>query len=139
LKREPSTAKWDDRGVSTDQEDFVSEMFCLVFEEGFLSEATLGVIDVLPGGDVRHGPWIVGERVLVLSAWLDAGWLSLCRLTDDGKTRKLPISDASELVRDGSRWSRGTADGLTCLCPTDEGASIGVSDWYLRAEFALRR
>jgi hypothetical protein len=114
-------------------------MYCLVFEEGFLCEAPLGVTEVLPGGDVLHGPWIVDECARVLSAWLDVGWLSLYRLSVDGKTRELPISDASELVRDGSRWSPGTADGLTCLCPTDEGSSINASAWYLHAKLALRR
>lgn len=86
-----------------DYEDFVSEMCWAVIEQGHLFGLAYGAID--PGK--VHGPWDPHDCSLILTDWLDTGWLHLRASKDDDVRRldqRLAHVEAREVLADPGAW-----------------------------------
>ena len=116
---------------ATEYQDFVFEMRAAVYEELALFEVAHGAIDRLPGGDVRHGPWLPEDCAGVLSRWHRAGLLGLYRYTSTrGNGPNLTKTDAIELVAHPERWVQSEDwTEVAALVLTDLGQAAPVSKW----------
>lgn len=112
-----------------EREDFISEMYALVREEGFLYEAPLGATDRLPSGDVVHGPWEPGDCAKVLARWHAEGLIGLWVLRPAESDHEISAADAGELLDAPARWKPESDDGLTSVVLTDKGAEVPFERW----------
>lgn len=117
-----------------EREDFISEMYALVREEGFLYEAPLGATDRLPSGDVVHGPWDPNDCATVLTRWHVEGLIGLWVLRPAETDYEVSPADASQLLAASGRWQPESDDGLVSVVLTDTGAEVPYERWR---QFAL--
>jgi len=137
---------------AAEREDFISEMYALAREEGFLHEAPLGVIDRLPSGDIVHGPWDLQACSKVLARWRVEGlvvlfvhspsrmpWQSRTTRTVQGNETFYELSprDAVDLLSDPTRWQLESEEGLVCIALSDAAADVPYERWRQIAVAAL--
>lgn len=111
------------------REDFISEMYVLPREEGFLYEAPLGAIDRMPSGDVVHGPWDPNDCATVLARWHVEGLIGLWVLMPAETDYEISAADATQLLDAPSRWQPDSDDGLVSVVLTDTGALVPYERW----------
>ncbi|MDQ6526882.1 hypothetical protein RB608_24900 [Nocardioides sp. LHD-245] len=112
-----------------EREDFISEMYALVFEEGLLYEAPLGAIDRLPSGDVVHGPWDRNDCGQVLGRWHAEGLIGLWVRKPAETDYEVSAADATEVLNSPQRWRPETEEGLASVALTDAGAEVSYERW----------
>lgn len=112
-----------------EREDFISEMYALVREEGFLYEAPLGATDRLPSGDVVHGPWDPNDCAKVLARWHVEGLIGLWVLRPAETDYEISAADAGQLLDAPARWQPESDDGLVSVVLTDTGAEVPYERW----------
>lgn len=135
--------------MTQQDDDLLSQMHLLVLEQSHLFEFSIGSVDRLPSGDVRHGPWDPAECASALRAWYAKGWLLVFVDSDHADVhgtpdwwhrtyvlegeptqfRELHSSDADTLLRFSSKWLPGTQDGNVMLCSSPAGDSVPVAEW----------
>lgn len=135
-----------------EREDFMTEMYALAIEEGFLHEAPRGATDLLPTGDVIHGPWDPGACSTVLAGWNAEGLIILyvdqpaelpwqSRTTEFTVGREtfyeLAAEDSAELLSDPARWQIESGEGLVCIARSDRATGVQYEAWRRIAAAAL--
>lgn len=110
-------------------EDFISEMYFLVREEGFLFEAPLGATDRLPSGDVVHGPWDPADCATILGRWHAEGLIGLWVRKPAQTDYELSADDAARLLDAPARWQPESDDGLVSVVLTDLAADAPYERW----------
>ncbi|KRB78843.1 hypothetical protein ASE01_23690 [Nocardioides sp. Root190] len=140
----------------SDDNDFFSQMQLLVLEGSSLFEFPMGSTDLLPSGNVHHGPWSPTDCACVLDAWYSEDWLTLVvdqghadalgapewwqrtvADAEDPRFRQLSPGDATRLLRFPAKWLPGTPDGNVMVCQTKTGEATKAEMWDQVAEAAL--
>jgi hypothetical protein len=119
------------------RDDFISEMYALVREEGFLYEAPLGATDRLPSGYVVHGPWDPNDCAKVLARWHVEGLIGLWVLRPAETDYEISAADATQLLGAPARWQPESDDGLVSVVLTDTGAEVPYERWRQLALVSL--
>lgn len=104
-----------------ERDDFYRQLQLLVLEEAPLWEVPLGSRDLLPSGEIVHGPWSIAECAQVLVGWLDEGLIGLYRIRVWGyDDETLTIDEARLILHDTSRWALEGGQSAW-LFPTEAG------------------
>lgn len=135
-----------------EREDFISEMYALAVEEGFLHEAPRGVTDLLPTGDVVHGPWDPEACSKVLARWHAEAMVILyvlqpAQLPWQSRATELVVGsqtfyelsaeDSAALLSDPARWQVESGEGLVCIAVSDSANAVPYETWRGIAAAAL--
>jgi hypothetical protein len=130
----------------------VEEMHDRVIENSLLFSVPLASTTVLNRGrTITNGPFPPADCSRVLCRWFEAGWVDVVDAShpeswvvglaaqewegrgvaagSGGADPILAHDDAQELLRDTSRWSKDSRDGLAMLSVSDEGSRHPWQEW----------